>query len=397
MIVGVVAYRYDHYSYVRNIVSIVPGVEYRKARDLYAWINATARSLNRTAQREVISTFDLNNQFCDLDLNRVDLLHLFNGVSYCHTPWISTFETILPRIRSFLQVTRDTPPGTKKDGKPHPAMKALAGPNCKQLIALSDCAAKMQRELLSSFSTYAEIIDKKMTVMHPPQKLFMSSFDEKGVSLDGRIKFMMVGNAFFRKGGPEILAVMKKLRDQYQYDLELIVVSNLSPDGYVMPVTPEVINQTRIYLQENRAWITYYPQLPNDEVLELMKKAHIGMLPTYADTYGYSVLEFQACGCPVITTDVRSLPEINDNDKGWIIHVPKNHLGEATYDTETNRNVISQAICVGLEAALHNIFAERSVIPLKSNQSILSIKTKHSLTDFSARTKNIYLDALRSI
>jgi glycosyltransferase involved in cell wall biosynthesis len=394
MKVGIVAYRYDYYPYIRNIVGIVPGVEYRKSRDLYAWINAVARTLNRTVRREVISTFDLNNQFCDFELNRVDLLHLFNGISYCHTPWVSTFETILPRLRSSLQIVRGSTRGVIKGGNLHRAVKVLAGPNCKQIIAMSECTANMQRQLLSNFSVYAKSIVEKMTVMHPPQELHISNFNEKQVGLDSRIKFMMVGNAFFRKGGPEVIATMKKVRDQYGYGLELTVVSNLSPDGYVMPVSPQVINNTRIFLQDNRDWITYYPQLPNDEVMELMKKVHIGLLPTYADTYGYSMLEFQACGCPVITTDVRSLPEINDNEKGWMIHVPKNQLGEAIYDTEAERRVLSQAICDGLEAAIHNIFADRSVIPHKANQSILSIKANHSLTDFSARLKKIYQDAL---
>ena len=394
MKVGIVAYRYDYYPYIRNIVGIVPGVEYRKARDLYAWVNAAAHTLNRIVQREVIPTFDLNNQFCDFNLNQVDLVHLFNGISYCRSPWVSTFETALPRFRSSLQITRTATPRIKKGSKLHQAIQALAGPNCKQIIAISDCTAKMQHELLSNFSDYADIIDQKMIVMHPPQKLLISRFDEKQIDLDGCIKFMMVGNAFFRKGGSEILATLKKLREQHQYALELIVVSNLSPDRYVMTVTPDLVNKTRIILQENHDWITYYPQLPNNEVLDLMKKVHVGLLPTYADTYGYSVLEFQASGCPVITTDVRSLPEINDNDKGWIINVPKNCLGEAIYDTEADRRAISQAICEGLEAAIHSVFTDRSNIPVKANQSILSIKTDHSLTRFSEAMKKIYLDAI---
>jgi len=76
---------------------------------------------------------------------------------------------------------------------------------------------------------------------------------------------------------------------------------------------------------DNLDRITYYEYLPNNEILELMKyKIQVGMLPTRGDTYGYSVLEFQASGCPVISTDVRALLEINNEDCGWIINVPKN-------------------------------------------------------------------------
>ncbi len=49
-----------------------------------------------------------------------------------------------------------------------------------------------------------------------------------------------------------------------------------------------------------------------------MRTADIGMLPSYADTYGFSVLEAQA-GNAVITTDIRALPEVNNPAVGWLI------------------------------------------------------------------------------
>ncbi|MFW2788163.1 glycosyltransferase, partial [Acinetobacter baumannii] len=66
---------------------------------------------------------------------------------------------------------------------------------------------------------------------------------------------------------------------------------------------------------------------------------HIGLLPTWADTFGYSVLEFQACGCPVISTDVRALSEINNNDIGWLINVDKNKYGEIVVDSYSKKDL----------------------------------------------------------
>ena len=126
----------------------------------------------------------------------------------------------------------------------------------------------------------------------------------------------------------------------------------------------------------------------------MMVKSHIGLLPTFADSYGYSVLEFQAAGCPVITTNVRALPEINDNLKGWLIEVPKNASGEAIYNTTEGQQAISDAIRTGLEKAVHEIFADRSVISLKGEKAIQYIKEEHSVQDFAARMKQVYLDAL---
>jgi len=259
---------------------------------------------------------------------------------------------------------------------------------------MSFCAANMQRQLLEEFSQYRENIERKLVVMLPPQDLLVSQFSDKRIDLVGRIKFMFVGNEFYRKGGREIIDTIKMLRDRYHYDIELTIVSSLRIDGYAVTVSSEDVQRTTAFFQENREWIKYFPQLPNSKVLDLMKGAHIGLLPTYADSFGYSVLEFQASGCPVISTNVRALPEINDNDKGWIIDVPKNRLGEAIYTTESDRSVISDAIRKGLEKIVHEIFADRSIIPIKSARSILSIKTSHSKEDFSDRMKNIYLNAI---
>ncbi len=63
--------------------------------------------------------------------------------------------------------------------------------------------------------------------------------------------------------------------------------------------------------------------MPNQQVLELLKTCDVGLLPTYADTYGFSALEAQSAACPVISTDVRALPEINNTEVGWLINVPK--------------------------------------------------------------------------
>jgi glycosyltransferase involved in cell wall biosynthesis len=85
------------------------------------------------------------------------------------------------------------------------------------------------------------------------------------------------------------------------------------------------------------------------------------------DFGGSSLLEFQACGCPVISTDVRALPEINDNETGWRISVPKNKLGEAIYTTHEDRLKVSAAIKAGLADALHEIFRNSRVIIPRSS------------------------------
>ena len=101
--------------------------------------------------------------------------------------------------------------------------------------------------------------------------------------------------------------------------------------------------------------ITYKKFLPNKEVLNLFKNTHIGLLPTYADTYGYSVLEAQSYGCPVITTNIRALPEINNSDLGWVINVKKDDMGNAILNTEKDIKTFSDNLINELEDLLCSI------------------------------------------
>jgi glycosyltransferase involved in cell wall biosynthesis len=231
--------------------------------------------------------------------------------------------------------------------------------------------------------------------MLPPQKLLVSDFAEKAVELNGPVKFMLVASSFFRKGGKEIIDTFLSLRQKHHYDIELTIISPLrNMDQYAIKSDEKDVQQIKEIIQANTTWIKHIPRLPNSEVLAMMVKSHVGLLPTYADTFGLSALEFQAAGCPVITTNVRALPEINDNEKGWLIEVPKNPLGEANYKTIEGRAEISSAISKGLEQAVHEIFADRSVIPTKAEKALAYVKDNHSLEKFGARMNKLYQDAL---
>lgn len=393
-----VGYKFDAYPEKRNIIDIVPDVKYKKVRDFFSFKQRIENKINRLANRELFSRIDSYNQFYDFNLNQVSLLHFLNTISYGSTPWITTFETFLPRLTCLLSCPSDRNleldfSALKTETKMHKAFQALSRSACRQIIAMSDCNVNMQRRLLKEFPEYQENIESKLIVMHPPQRVFVTKYADKHLSLDDKIKFIFVGSSFFRKGGREIIETLKFLKDEYKYNFELTIVSSLNIDNYATKETPADVERVKHLIQQSD-WIYYFSQLPNHEVIELMKKSHIGLLPTYADTYGYSVLEFQAAGCPVITTNVRALPEINNNIMGWTIAVPKNSLGEAIYTTQEDRHVISKLIREGIERAVHEIFANRAIVLEKSQRAICRIVEYHSIDRYAAKLRNIYLEAI---
>lgn len=388
-----VGYSSGNYPSKRNIIDIVPGAHYFRTPDLYALLRLANGKLHIPSK----NAFDNQYEFNDCGLNHVDIIHLFNSVSYSSTPWITTFETIVPRFRTALKYHHDRNNDFSlltQEPKILKALEALSSNSCKNLIAISQCNLHMQQDFLSRFPQYRSEIEKKLICIHPPQNLLVNeSILEKQIS-EEQICFMFVGNSFFRKGGMELLESFQKARRDKKYNLKLLIVSSLSIDNYAAKESLEDVIKAKMIIHKNKDWIDYRENLKNEQVLELMKTAHIGLLPTYADTYGYSVLEFQSTGCPVISTNVRALPEINDNEKGWVIEVQKNCFGEAIYATKEDRGRISYAIKDGLANAIDEIMNNKQVVYNKAMASINYVKTHHSLKKFASNISQLYSDAL---
>ena len=266
--------------------------------------------------------------------------------------------------------------------------KLLANENCKKLIAISQCAYDIQCQYLEKFPEYRDDIIAKMCVIHAAQKLMVDSYDKK--ELDEKyIVFTIVGADFFRKGGREILTVFEKLILQ-GYPLRLNIISSMQYGDYASKTSKEDLLKVQKTIKKFPTNIFHYNSLPNTKVLKIFNQTHIGLLPTYADTYGYSVLEAQANGCPVITTNVRSLPEINNNSLGWVIDIPKNDWGEGLFESEMERAEISKIIEEGLYEIIKEIVEFPQIIKVKGTRCLEEIREFHSPKTKAMEIESIY-------
>ncbi|NLE83560.1 MAG: glycosyltransferase family 4 protein [Chloroflexi bacterium] len=396
MKIGVLSYRFDYYTYLRNILYKLPEAEYVPVNDLYSNLRRAALSANRRLGRDLFPTFDLNNQFDDFELSKVDILHFSNGISYGRTPWVSHSETLLPRFSSLLQSYQEKyKTGLNMTPLVRRGFDALLSPSCKRIIAWSQSAADIQHELLSQLPFEERtIVLEKMTILHPPQEVLAGQITKRSYDYSNPIRFILVGMDFFRKGGREILNAFEHLIKAEKAPIKLVIVSSLRLDAYAAKETPADIEWAKQFISENPDWIEYHESLPNEQVLQLIKTCDVGLLPTYADTYGLSVLEAQACGLPVISTDVRALPEINNTDVGWLIRVPKTDLKEALYSTPEERERLSQHIQAGLEMIISSIIADPSVIFIKGMKALERIREMHDPDTYAQRLRDIYHEAL---
>lgn len=389
--IGVLEYRTGFYTYLRTIMNKLPEAEYVPVRDLFSLRRRLALKINRMIGKPLIPTFDLNNQFEDFDINKVDLLHLMNGVSYGKTPWVVSFETIVPRLTELVTRHQGANRGEALlTPSVRRALEALGGNACRQLIAWSENSAKIQKDLLREFpAEFSRPILNKLMVLHPPQEVLSEVKPMRAPTAEEPLRFVLVGAAFFRKGGRELFEAFRKLHEEEGLPVRLVVISSLRLEPYAAHENEFDVDWAKDVIDSKPKWLEYYASLPNEQVLSLMKQADVGLLPSWADTYGLSVIEAQACGCPVITTDIRAFPEMNNNRVGWMIKVPKNELGEALYTNETDRQLLSETIRKGLEEIVREIVGNPQLIVDKGTLALEKIKDQHD--------PQRYADALRSV
>jgi len=303
--------------------------------------------------------------------------HFFNGISFGQTPWVVTFETKVPRW-----------PESSKSLQEY-GVKALASERCKSLIAMSECTKDIQvRFLEEEFPSYTPRIKPKITVIHPPQELLIDSLADKQTSRN-KLTFTLIGADFFRKGGREVLFVFDRLL-RNNMPVKLNIISTLQIDDYASKATSDDLRKAITVIEKYPDAIQHYDKLANKEVLELLKNSDIGLLPTWGDTYGYSVLEAQACGCPVISTNLRALSEINGENYGWLIEVPKNRWGDGKLDTPGERNRFSDLLTAKLYDIVCGIISDPYQVQKKSKACIDRIKEEHNPKEVADQLEKIY-------
>ncbi|MGE1564133.1 glycosyltransferase [Pantoea septica] len=315
------------------------------------------------------------------------VIHLFNEVAQTRQRWIATFETELPRVLPVPGVPKLASPALKK------ALRLVAAPQCVAIVAMSEAARQIQLKLLEAFPDEAAAIIPKMHKLHPPQPVL---YDGPRDTPDKKLIFTFVGNEFYRKGGAEVVLAFSELAEEGVINADTVEVNitgdlnnryNIAHGKY----QDEAAFYSKIEQSLTRYNIfTHATSRPNSELIALFKRAHVGLLPSWQDTYGFSVLEMQACGCPVITTNVRALPEINPDAAGWTLACPLNAMFELTVASVEDKIALRRLMVAQLKAQVLAILADRASVLSRSQNALRRIETHHNPARFKESLDAIY-------
>lgn len=328
-----------------------------------------------------------------VDVN-VDLYHSFNHICITKKKWVVTFETTVPRFINKLE-SQDGFPSDKYNKKTEKYLSKIAKENCLAVIAISKCSYNHQVSMLELYPKIKPLILSKLEVLYPPQILLVQPNDLIEKELEC-IELLFVGADFYRKGGAELVIAFSEALKEGLFcanSIRLTVVGDLSKKhNYALNEYQDNddFHKKIEKIVQNNDSIRHFNSLSNDELLKMMKDSHVGILTTWADTFGYSVLEFQANGCPVITTNIRALPEINNPNIGWVIDIEKDFLGEAVINSLKGKEKSRAVIITRLKEIFVEISLDKEKVIEKGLLCLSKIDENHNLDRYNHRVETIY-------
>jgi len=178
--------------------------------------------------------------------------------------------------------------------------------NARKIIAVSENTKKDLVELYGGNPEKIEVIHHGFNVgseqgqsMKPPYILFIGRLETKK-NIQGLIK------------------AFNLLKEKYQVPHKLVLVG---PKGTV----PGIQSLQRTVSQGqslNLDQVIFTGYVSEQEKWSLLKNADLFVLPSFYEGFGMPILEAQAAGCPVVTSNISSMPEVAG--QGAMLVEPKN-------------------------------------------------------------------------
>ncbi|PJZ04068.1 glycosyl transferase [Pantoea rodasii] len=352
-----------------------------RMRNVWTWMNAIRQRLLRWNKLFLFRPVPF------LSPVDADITHLFNEVATGSGNWVATFETELPRVLPVRGIEKFKNPELTRE------LRYVSSPHCRGIIAISEATRQIQLQLLEHFPTERAAILPKLYVMHPPQPVLQ---ERTAAREEGLLTFTFVGNEFYRKGGAEVVLAFSQLFREGVLSVSNVRVNIVGDTGRTHNLAHGDFQDDTVFRKSIESTLSKIPifhpftSLANSAVLELIRSTDVGLLPTWQDTYGFSVLEMQACACPVISTNVRALPEINPDEAGWMIHCPLNKSLEISVKSSGEKEHLRNIIIEQLKAFVVNIMNNRELLQKKSAGAISRIRTEHDPVLFQQRLNAIY-------
>lgn len=245
-------------------------------------------------------------------LSGADLVHAWNRIPIGPTPFVVGFGWHLPLTwehspRSFALL-----------------MDTLLSPRCRRIVASSQAAASAMLHRHEKHARYDELRAKTIVRLPSTDIPDMQDWFDPSKKLE-ELRLVFVGDHFARKGGCVAVKLAEKARAA-GLPLHITIVSSLTCGVWTDPTRAGFFDP---YLKLcNLPNVTLIRNLPRTEMIDLVARSHLMLMPTLGDALDYTVIEGMARFTPAIVSATGAFPEFIDAESGVLLPVETTCQGE---------------------------------------------------------------------
>ena len=190
----------------------------------------------------------------------------------------------------------------------------LALVNAKGFIAPTKFAGELSAKLF-------KINPEKVQTIH--YGLELNQFKNPSSEKFENGLLLYIGTIIRKKGVLELPDIFHKVKTQYP-KAQLILIGTDSYDIQTKSTSTWSLVENLIH-KEDKPYIKFLGKIPYSEVQEYMKKAHVCLFPTFAETLGMVTIESMALQKPVVNSNIGWANELLiDGESGFLVH-PTDH------------------------------------------------------------------------
>jgi glycosyltransferase involved in cell wall biosynthesis len=259
--------------------------------------------------------------------------------------------------------------------------------NCRKIIFWSEYARK-------TMENYGEVSGPqllgKSTVVYPAIRMTEIIAND---SSKRPFQFLFSGD-FFRKGGANVIDAFLKVLKNFP-DVRLRICSDESDFQ-----SRDAELKSRYLRKIHQCKNIDFGRVTRDEMLKrILPATDAYLLPTYAEAFGFAILEAMAFGIPVISSNICAIPEIiSDEKNGLLVNMSSYPLEKMFrgYKVDRLQEDFSEDITNQLLEKMLRL-VESTELRLKiQSAAIENVRTRFSFDARNRTMKEIYKSAISS-
>jgi glycosyltransferase involved in cell wall biosynthesis len=190
----------------------------------------------------------------------------------------------------------------------------LAINSAQAFIAPTTFAGEVSKRLF-------KIIEKEIRTIY--NGVDLKEFENKEPEEFEKNTILYIGTLIRKKGVLELPEIFKKVRDVIP-EAKLVLIGADSFDIKTNSTSTWQLIKNQFTVEELKK-VTYLGKIPYEEINNYIRKAHVCVFPTFAETFGMVTVESMAMQKVVVNSNIGWSQElIVDQESGFLVH-PENH------------------------------------------------------------------------